>query len=142
MSFEDEWAHAKADVVQRREAGTRLNQLPAEAGSSGAANYKVIPKDLQAVGNEAQELFHGFEAAAFHAGAQTGTAATSLDQDGFKTGSGMWTAWDKWRTQCETLLSACAHIHNHLEYTIADNAKGEEVLISNFSISKVDKHFS
>ncbi len=94
------------------------------------------------MGNDAQALFHAFEAAAFHAGAKTDTASKSLDEDGFKTGSGMWTAWDRWRGQCETLLSACAHIHNHLEVTRADHLKGEEELVTSYSVAIIDRHFS
>lgn len=140
MSFDEEWASARSKATS-----TRLNQLPAEGGGgggTGAADYKVTSKDLRAIGNEAQELYHGLEAAAFHAGAQTDTASTSLEQDGFKTGSGMWTAWDKWRTQSETLLSACAHIHNHLEDTVLSHTNHEEVLVTNFTMSKISGHFS
>lgn len=87
MSFDEEWASARSSATS-----TRLNLLPAEGGGGGggASDYKVTSKDLQAIGNEAQELLHGLEVAAFHAGAQTDTASTSLDQDGFKTGAGMW----------------------------------------------------
>ncbi|MET9801331.1 hypothetical protein [Streptomyces sp. NPDC006368] len=118
----------------------RLNQADGGSGG-GAANYKVKSPELRSIGNEAQELFHWFERDAFHAGAQTDSAATSLDGDGFATGSALWTAWDTWRGQCETLLSACAHIHNHLEATIRSDSSLEEVLISNFSMSEIDKHF-
>ena len=54
----------------------------------------------------------------------------------------MWTAWDKWRTQSETLLSACAHIHNHLEDTVLSHTNHEEVLVTNFTMSKISEHFS
>ncbi|MCP3822476.1 hypothetical protein NLX86_31640 [Streptomyces sp. A3M-1-3] len=140
MAFDEEWASARSGAVQQT-TSMRLNQLPAEGGGV-ASDYKVTSKELKAIGNEAQELYHGLEVAAFHAGAQTGTASTSLDADGFKTGSGMWTAWDKWRTQSETLLSACAHIHNHLEDTVLSHTNHEEVLVTNFAMSKISEHFS
>ncbi len=144
MSFDEEWASARSGALQQT-SSMRLNQLPAEGGGGGgggASDYKVTSKDLQAIGNEAQELYHDLEAAAFHAGAETGTASTSLDADGFKTGSGLWTAWDKWRSQSETLLSACAHIHNHLEDTVSSHTNHEELLVTNFSMSKISEHFS
>ncbi|MEU1227059.1 hypothetical protein [Streptomyces sp. NPDC005828] len=119
----------------------RLNSVPAEGGGGdgGASDYKVTSADLKAIGNEAQELFHWFERDAFHAGAQTGTAAKSLDGDGFLTGSAM---WDTWRDQAEALLSACAHIHNHLEDTVMSHTNHEESLVTNFSMSEIGKHFT
>ncbi|MDH2393043.1 hypothetical protein QCN29_30565 [Streptomyces sp. HNM0663] len=141
MSFDEEWAGMRNAAAQQQPTSMRLNQLPAEGGG-GPEDYKVTSKDLKAVGNEAQELFHALETAAFHAGAETDTAAKSLYEDGFQLGSGMWTAWDKWRTQSETLLSACAHIHNHLEDTVSTHVDHEEKLIANFSISKISQHFS
>lgn len=142
MSFDEDWASARSGAVEQQQTSSmRLNQVPAEGGG-GASDYKVTSKELKAIGNEAQELYHGLEVAAFHAGAQTGTASTSLDADGFKTGSGMWTAWDKWRTQSETLLSACAHIHNHLEGTVLSHTNHEEALVTNFAMSKISEHFS
>ncbi|WP_406000548.1 hypothetical protein [Streptomyces sp. NBC_00829] len=140
MSFDEEWASARTGATSMR-----LNQAPAEGGGGGgggASDYKVTSKDLQAVGNEAQELYHGLETAAFFAGAHHDTASTSLDKDGFAIGSGMWAAWDKWRTQSETLLSACAHIHNHLEDTVISHTNHEEVLVTNFTMSKISEHFS
>lgn len=145
VSFDEEWASARSAAAARQEAaaGTRLNGVPAEgSGGGGAADYKVTSPHLKAIGNEAQELFHWFERDAFHAGAQTDTAATSLDGDGFQTGSALWTVWDTWRSQAETLLSACAHIHNHLEDTVITHADHEEILATNFSISLIDKHFN
>ncbi|MFD3663263.1 hypothetical protein ACFWVF_22170 [Streptomyces sp. NPDC058659] len=138
MSFDEEWTQLRSETT-----AMRLNGVPAESGggSGGPSDYKVTSADLKAIGNEAQELFHWFERDAFHAGAQTGTAANSLDGDGFLTGSAMWTMWDTWRDQAETLLSACAHIHNHLEDTVISHANHEEVLVTNFSMSTIDEHF-
>ncbi|MEU6985594.1 hypothetical protein ABZ946_19520 [Streptomyces sp. NPDC046324] len=113
MSFEEEWAQAGSAAAARQKAtaDTRINSVPAERSGEGeAADYKVTSPHLKAIGNEAQELFHWFERDAFHAGAKTDTAAKSLDGDGFQTGSALWTVWDTWRSQAETLLSACAHI--------------------------------
>ncbi|MEV5933746.1 hypothetical protein AB0L56_13640 [Streptomyces sp. NPDC052079] len=142
MSFDEMWGQARDNALARQQSSTRLNQLPASGGGgSGGSDYTVRSPDLKAVGNEAQELFHGFERDAFHAGANTGTAGTSLDEDGFKTGSAMWTAWDTWRSQAEALLSACAHIHNHLEDTVSTHAKREEVLVTNLSVEQINKHF-
>ncbi|OKJ54774.1 hypothetical protein AMK27_26735 [Streptomyces sp. CB02009] len=139
MSFDEEWSQVRSET-----AAMRLNSVPAEGGGGGgggATDYKVTSADLKAIGNEAQELYHWFERDAFHAGAQTDAAAKSLDGDGFQTGSAMWTMWDMWRDQAETLISACAHIHNHLEDTVTSHANHEEVLITNFSMATIDEHF-
>lgn len=135
MSFEEEWRQL------REAAAMRLNGVPNESGGGGGDDYVVTSPDLKAIGNEAQELFHWFENDAFHAGAQTHTAANSLDGDGFLTGSAMWTMWDTWCSQAETLLSACAHIHNHLEDTVITHEDHEEILATNFTVSKISEHF-
>ncbi|MFD7136027.1 hypothetical protein [Streptomyces sp. NPDC059894] len=123
----------------------QLNQLAADGGGGGGAtggsDYTVTSPDLKAVGNDAQELFHLFQVDAFHAGAQTDKAAKDLDGDGFLTGSALSTAWDTWRSQAEALLSACAHIHNHLEDTVVTHVKHEELLVTNLSVQQIDKHF-
>ncbi|AJF65435.1 hypothetical protein [Streptomyces vietnamensis] len=139
MSFDEEWSQVRSEA-----AAMRLNSVPMDpggGGGGGASDYKVTSADLKAIGNEAQELFHWFERDAFHAGAQTDAAAKSLDGDGFLTGSAMWTMWSTWRDQAEALLSACAHIHNHLEDTVVSHTNHEESLITNFSMSEIDKHF-
>ncbi|MCF2131879.1 hypothetical protein L1I79_36475 [Strepomyces sp. STD 3.1] len=142
MSFDEMWGQVRSAATARQHSSMQLNQLPTSGGGGGGgSDYTVTSPDLKAVGNEAQELFHAFETGAFHAGATTDTASTSLDDDGFKTGSALWTAWDTWRSQAEALLSACAHIHNHLEDTNATHAKREELLATNLSVEKLDKHF-
>ncbi|BFO15828.1 hypothetical protein SHKM778_22160 [Streptomyces sp. KM77-8] len=142
VSFEEMWGQARSEALTRQQSSTRLNQLPASGGGgAGGSDYTVTSPDLKAVGNEAQELYHGFEADAFHAGATTDTAANSLSGDGFETGSAMWSAWDTWRSQAEALLSACAHIHNHLEDTVLTHTKHEEVLVTNLSVEQINKHF-
>ncbi|WP_329457628.1 hypothetical protein [Streptomyces sp. NBC_01497] len=143
LSFDDEWASARSQAAQN--VGMKLNHVAPELaggdGSGGAADYKVTSPQLRSIGNDAQALFHHFETDAFHAGAKTDTAATALNSDGFATGSALWAAWDTWRSQAETLLSACAQIHNHLEDTVFSHKNHEETLVSNFSMSEINKHF-
>ncbi|MGW3991318.1 hypothetical protein [Streptomyces sp. NPDC004830] len=143
MSFDEMWGQARSSALARQQSSTRLNQLPTSGGSgTGSSDYTVTAPDLKAVGNEAQELYHGFETDAFYAGAHTDSAATSLDGDGFEIGSALWTAWDTWRSQAEALLSACAHIHNHLENTVSTHSKREELLVTNLSVEQITKHFN
>ncbi|MEU6387508.1 hypothetical protein ABZ847_28570 [Streptomyces bauhiniae] len=139
MSFDAMWGQARSSAAVRQQSAMRLNQVA--GGGGGGSDYTVTSPDLKAVGNDAQELFHHLETDAFHAGATTGTASTQLTDDGFKTGSALFTAWDTWRSQAEALLSACAHIHNHLEDTVWTHKNYEETLKTNLSVEEIDKHF-
>ncbi|KIF69665.1 hypothetical protein HY68_15485 [Streptomyces sp. AcH 505] len=145
MSFDEEWASVRSaaadNTKMRLDSAARGDGGGGGGGGGGAADYKVTSPDLRSIGNDAQGLFHSFETDAFHAGAKTDTAANALNSDGFATGSALWAAWDTWRSQAETLLSACAHIHNHLEDTVVSHKNHEETLISNFSMSQINKHF-
>lgn len=139
MSFDEEWSSARKAAADR--VGMRLNS--ADAGSPGGkGDLKVTESELSGVGHEAHKLFDGINVDAFHAGAQHGTAADSLHADGFKTGAAMWTAWNTWRDQSETLVSACAHIANHLESTAKSHKDFEGELVTNFSVSLINEHFS
>ncbi|MEU6557614.1 hypothetical protein ABZ915_46500 [Streptomyces sp. NPDC046915] len=141
MSFDEMWGQARSKAATRQQSSMELNQLAASGGGGGDSDYTVTSPDLKAVGNDAQTLYHHLETDAFHAGAQTDKAANDLNTDGFETGAALWTAWDKWRSQSEALLSACAHIHNHLEDTVITHAKHEEILVTNLSVEEIDKHF-
>ncbi|MCF3961722.1 hypothetical protein [Streptomyces fuscigenes] len=139
MSFDEEWASARSAAAVN--AKMRLAGAPSGDGGGEDGDYKVTSADLRAIGNDAQGLFHHLDTDAFHAGAATDTAGNSLDSGGFATGSALWAAWDAWRSQAETLLSACALIHNHLEDTVISHKNHEETLVSNFSMSEINKHF-
>ncbi|MGW0992899.1 hypothetical protein [Streptomyces sp. NPDC002520] len=142
MSFDEMWGQARSTAATRQQSSMQLNHLVASGGGGGSdSDYTVTSSELKAVGNEAQELYHRLETDAFHAGAQTGTASTDLTNDGFTTGPALCSAWDTWRSQAEALLSACAHIHNHLEDTVITHENHEEVLVTNLSVEDIDKHF-
>lgn len=117
MSFEDEWAAEKAAVAMR------LNQLPDAGGGStappakGSADYVVEDDDLGDIGHAAHGLFTGLEPAGKHANTASETAGTSLKGDGFDSGAALTEVNKTWETQVKTLLQACAHISNHLNYT-------------------------
>lgn len=141
MSFDEMWGQARNTAAARQQSSMQLNHVAAGDAGGGASDYTVTSPDLKAVGNDAQELFHHLETDAFHAGAATGTASTQLTDDGFKTGSALYSAWDTWRSQAEALLSACAHIHNHLEDTVWTHKNYEETLKTNLSVEEIDEHF-
>ncbi|WP_370412843.1 hypothetical protein [Streptomyces fradiae] len=117
MSFEDEWAAEKAAVA------TRLNQLPDAGGghaapaAKGSADYVVEDDDLGEIGHAAYGLFNGLQTGGKHADTASETAGTSLKGDGFDSGAALTEVNKTWETQVKTLLQACAHISNHLNYT-------------------------
>lgn len=81
----------------------------------------VEDDDLGAVGHAANGLFSGLEPAGKHASAASESAGSSLKGDGFDTGAALSEVNKTWETQVKTLLQACAHISNHLDYTKKSN---------------------
>ncbi|WP_267241708.1 hypothetical protein [Streptomyces sp. PR69] len=115
MSFDSEWAEAKA-------VSMRLNQAPAmdpggPGPQPGSADYIIHDDELGDIGHAAFGLFNGLESGGKHARTASQTAGTALKGDGFETGSALSEVSDTWDTQVKTLLQACAHISNHLDHT-------------------------
>ncbi|WP_405421690.1 hypothetical protein [Streptomyces erythrochromogenes] len=123
MSFEEEWAADKAAVTMR------LNQAGSSGGSAptpGSADYVVEDDDLGEIGHAANGLFNGLEPAGKHASAASESAGSSLKGDGFDTGAALSEVIKTWETQVKTLLQACAHISNHLDYTKKSSKANDE----------------
>ncbi|WP_331738116.1 hypothetical protein [Streptomyces sp. NBC_00069] len=113
MSFEEEWAADKAAVTMK------LDQADSTGGStppSGSADYVVEDDDLGEIGHAAHGLFDGLEPAGKHANAASEGAGSSLKGDGFDAGAALSEVNKTWETQVKTLLQACAHISNHLDF--------------------------
>ncbi|MEU5920036.1 hypothetical protein [Streptomyces sp. NPDC047141] len=118
MSFEDEWAAEKAAVAMR------LNKADNAGGSTpakGSGDYVVEDDDLGDIGHAAYGLSNGLESAGKHASAASETAGGSLKGDGFDAGAALSEVNKTWETQVRTLLQACAHISNHLNFTKKSN---------------------
>ncbi|MEU0273692.1 hypothetical protein [Streptomyces sp. NPDC006307] len=120
MSFDDEWAQAKAAAVMR------LNGAPGGSAKPGSADYVVHDDELGAIGHAAHGLFNGLESGGKHARAASETAGSSLKGDGFVTGAALSEVNTTWETQVKSLLQACAHISNHLDYTKASRKADDE----------------
>ncbi|GAA3376369.1 hypothetical protein GCM10020367_47800 [Streptomyces sannanensis] len=58
-----------------------------------------------------------------HAKQSTHDAAASLKAD-FALGAALTTVAEKWDQQVSSLLGACAHISNHLDYTTTAQCAG------------------
>ncbi|WP_234433475.1 hypothetical protein [Streptomyces sp. NRRL WC-3549] len=98
----------------------RLNQAGGTGGSApgaGTADYVVPDDELGDIGHAAYGLFNGLESAGKHANTASRTAGTSLKGEGFDLGAAFTEVNRTWETQVKTLLQACAHISNHLNYT-------------------------
>ncbi|MFK0235340.1 hypothetical protein [Streptomyces vinaceus] len=122
MSFDEEWAADKAAVTMR------LNKAGSSGGSgtAGSADYVVEDDDLGDIGHAAHGLFNGLEPAGKHANAATESAGSSLKGDGFDAGAALSEVNKTWETQVKTLLQACAHISNHLDYTKKSSKANDE----------------
>ena len=141
MSFEEEWAAARNVAADR--AGMRLNGLPAEPGVGGGSADLVAKQDhLGAIGHAAHGLHGRLAKDGNHARTDTEEAATGLSGHGFRTGSALSTVQETWSSQLRTLLDACAHISNHLDYSVATHAKDDADVRTSLSVSKISQYFT
>ncbi|WP_404959612.1 hypothetical protein [Streptomyces sp. 147326] len=151
----DEWDKAKADVAGERQVSMRLNQLTSEPGG-GQADLVVHQDDLGEVGREAFLLHGQLQKQADIAGAgadgsgsgSTMQAAASLKTAGFSLGGELETTVSVWTSQVKTVLQACAHISNHLDYSKKAHAADDEAIAASLrnrdgsavSVSRIDEY--
>ncbi|WMX46790.1 hypothetical protein [Streptomyces roseicoloratus] len=140
MTFEEEWAAESSAAANR--ASTRLNQLPADPGGGGGADLGVKQDHLGAVGHAAHELHGRLLKDGNHARNDTSGAATDLSNNGFRSGSALATVQETWGSQLGTLLDACAHISNHLDYSAAAHARDDEEIKAALAVSKINEYFT
>ncbi|WP_328677150.1 hypothetical protein OG905_24605 [Streptomyces sp. NBC_00322] len=137
----DEWEQLKSEAADRHTTQMRLNQLPADPGGGGGGQPDFVANqdDLGAVGHEAFILHDLLGKQADIAGAgmdkqgagSTMQAAGELKNHNFTFGFALETTVSVWDTQLKSLLQACAHISNHLDYSKALHAKDDaQVAIS------------
>lgn len=138
MSFEEEWAAAHADA--RARIGMRVNGAPAGPGGSGA-DLRVRQDKLGEIGGAAYDLHRRLQTDGNHAKASTSEAATMMTTNNFQTGAALRTVHDTWDSQLRTLINACAHISNHLDYSAATHAKDDEEVKASLSVSKISEYF-
>ncbi|MBM7438812.1 hypothetical protein [Streptomyces sp. HB132] len=140
----DEWEQLKSEAAGRGPAQMQLNQLPPEAGGGPQpqGDLKVNQQDLAAIGNSAYRLYGDLEKAGDHARASTQKAAGTLKTQTFALGGALDHVASRWIDQVRSLMDACAHISNHLDYTKGAHA-GDEVYIATVvsNIDTLDKGF-
>ncbi|MFF1453450.1 hypothetical protein ACFVYF_35735 [Streptomyces sp. NPDC058274] len=153
----EEWEQLKAQAAERQPTRMRLNQLAPEGGGGGTGDLVVHQDDLGAVGHEANILYGDLSKEADIAGAGAGKdgagstmqAAATLKSHGFETGSALETTVEIWTSQVKSVLQACAHISNHLDFSqklhTQDDAKIAAVVSgrdgSAMSVSQLDEYF-
>ncbi|WP_330460157.1 hypothetical protein OIB37_26770 [Streptomyces sp. NBC_00820] len=155
----DEWEQLKAQAAERPSTHTRLNQLAPDGGGGGGGtgDLVVYQDDLGAVGHEAHLLYDDVRSQADIAGAGAGSggagstaqAASALKSHGFQTGGALETTVEIWTSQVKSVLQACAHISDHLDFTkklhAEDDAKIGTVLRgsdgSTVSVSQLNEYF-
>ncbi|GAB3950863.1 hypothetical protein [Streptomyces sparsus] len=139
MSFDEEWAGHKAAADDA--ARSRLNGVPDEtAGGPRQGDLKVSQKDLAAIGDQAFKLYQRLDTDGDHAKEATYAAGQQLRND-FALGGALNHLAEKWNVQVGTLLGACAHISNHLDYTKKAHAGDEHYIATTFSIAALDEAF-
>ncbi|MFI8963718.1 hypothetical protein ACIGO8_16575 [Streptomyces sp. NPDC053493] len=123
MSFDQEWASART------------------AGAKGAvADLSVDQDRLGALGSAAYALHGRLTKDGNHAGAETAVAGADLTRNGFRTGAALIAVHEAWGSQLRTLLDACAHISNHLDYSAASHAREEEDIRTALAVSQIDRY--
>ncbi|MET9963008.1 hypothetical protein ABZ128_28740 [Streptomyces sp. NPDC006326] len=132
----NEWESAKAEVAAQRQVSMRLNQLPGGPGGGGQADLVAHQDDLGDVGHEAFLLHGKLQKQADIAGAgsnkegagSTMQAAAALKASKFALGGELETTVSVWTSQVQTVLQACAHISNHLDYSKKAHAEDDAAI--------------
>ncbi|MFF8877803.1 hypothetical protein [Streptomyces flaveolus] len=141
----DEWEQLKQEVAQRQATHMQLNQVPADGGGGGGTPQGVLTvdqQDLAAIGNKAFDLWDSLGNHGRDAWSSSQSAASDLKTQGFAVGGALDHVQERWEKQLTSLLDACAHISNHLEFTKKVH-RGNEHFISGrlSSIATLDKGF-
>ncbi|MCP9945295.1 hypothetical protein LUX12_11695 [Streptomyces somaliensis] len=139
----DEWERLKSEVAGRPSTAMRLNQAPPGGGPGPQGDLKVNQQDLAAVGDSAFKLFDRLGKHGRDAWSVSQSAAKDLTTQGFALGGALDHVQERWEKQLQSLLDACAHISNHMDFTRNAHA-GDEYHIATTvsSIATLDEGFT
>ncbi|MCQ0001432.1 hypothetical protein [Streptomyces sudanensis] len=141
----DEWERLKREAADRQPTAMRLNQVAPDGGGSPSpqGDLKVNQQGLAAVGDSAFKLFDRLGKDGRDAWSASQSAARDLTTQGFALGGALDHVQERWEKQLKTLLDACAHISNHMDYTKNAHA-GDEYHIATTvsSIATLEAGFS
>jgi hypothetical protein len=154
----DEWEQLKTAAADPHSTGMQLNQYPADQGSSVSGDLVVYQDDLGAVGHDAYLLWDELRTTADISGVgadksgngSTDQAAATLKSHGFTMGAALTKTVEVWTSQTKSVLQACAHISNHLDYTKKLHAEEDAKIAAQtaaidgggaLSVSALNKYF-
>ncbi|MFF1650021.1 hypothetical protein [Streptomyces sp. NPDC058240] len=137
-----EWEQLKADAADRNSTQMQLNTAGPAGSDSKQGDLKVDQQDLAAVGDSAFRLFEDLAQHGRDAWSSSQTAARDLTSQEFELGGGLDQVQKQWEKQLQSLVDACAHISNHMDFTKKVH-RGDEYFIASIvsSISTLDKGF-
>ncbi|MCT2589777.1 hypothetical protein LHJ74_07570 [Streptomyces sp. N2-109] len=108
---------------------TQLNEIPApRGGGDNSGDLSVRDDELGKLGNMAFELHGRLSNDGKHAEEATRVAKSWLTEDGMDTGSALGELQSAWETKLGTLQEACAHISNHLDFSLKAHKQDEETI--------------
>jgi len=118
----------------------QLNSAHSRPGKASQGDLSVHAEDLAAIGDAAFKLYERLEKDGHHAKVASSKAAKELTGD-FSIGSALADAVEKWTGQIDSLLQACGHISNHLDYSKKSHEDNEYHIITSLSISQIGENF-
>lgn len=138
----DEWEQLKADASDEGSARMQLNQAPGQSGGAQKGDLAVDHQDLTGVGNSAFKLFENLGRYGRDAWSSSQTAAKDLKTQEFAIGGALDHVQERWEKSLQTLLDACAHISNHMDFTKKTHRGDDHHTASTVSgIAALDKGF-
>lgn len=155
MSFEDEWAELKGTAAEKTASMQLAGATGSPQGGEADSGELVVHKDdLGKVGHEAFLLHGRLQKAGDVTHGERGPGATveaasALGNEGFTMGAALTTTVETWNSQLMTLLQACAHISNHLDYSVAAHSSDDAWVAASLkhrngapaSVSEISKYF-
>ncbi|WP_228978078.1 hypothetical protein [Streptomyces sp. DH12] len=140
----DEWEQLKNEAAGKTSTAMQLNRVPDEPGSAPqGGDLKVDQQDLAAVGDSAFKLFDKLGKHGRDAWSVSQSAAKDLSTQGFAIGGALDHVQQRWEKQLQSLLDACAHISNHMDFTKNAHAGDEyHITTTMSSIATLDEGFT
>ncbi|GHC49092.1 hypothetical protein [Streptomyces flavofungini] len=136
----EEWEQLKAEAAQKAAARTRLNQVDPSTGPGADGDLVVHDAELGQLGGIAYRLRDRLRKDSDHAREATFGAAVELSNEGLDIGAALTELHDAWNSKSRTLVDACGHISNHLDFTRAQHKKDDDKVATSVSASAIDKY--
>ncbi|MFF9034648.1 hypothetical protein ACF090_04150 [Streptomyces sp. NPDC014892] len=131
MSFEEEWARARADSVKQQASSMRLNELPAEMGGGGGKTLHVDGGELRGRARKADLVREDFVKADNETMKETEQVGASLK--GFKSGPAMDVFLKRWSSQMK-------YVENLLKNDVAGTLRLSASAFETREHAEADRH--